>query len=214
MEDKHRKWICIGLFLIAIFVCFTTGCEKQDFTSGDIEGYHYEETDEVTNYVKIVTNKDEVILVELYPDVAPITVENFQKLVGEHFYDGLLFHRVIEGFMIQGGDPEGNGTGGSEETIKGEFSSNGVENTLEHEPGVLSMARGTDPDSASSQFFICTGAKEDISYLDGDYAAFGRVLAGMDAVYEISKVKTDSSDMPLAAQKMETVRFVHVTKLD
>ena len=214
MEDKHRKLICIGLFLIAIFVCFTTGCEKQDFTSGDIEGYHYEETDEVTNYVKIVTNKDEVILVELYPDVAPITVENFQKLVGEHFYDGLLFHRVIEGFMIQGGDPEGNGTGGSEETIKGEFSSNGVENTLEHEPGVLSMARGTDPDSASSQFFICTGAKEDISYLDGDYAAFGRVLAGMDAVYEISKVKTDSSDMPLAAQKMETVRFVHVTKLD
>ena len=214
MEDKHRKWICIGLFLIAIFVCFTTGCEKQDFTSGDIEGYHYEETDEVTNYVKIVTNKDEVILVELYPDVAPITVENFQKLVGEHFYDGLLFHRVIEGFMIQGGDPEGNGTGGSEETIKGEFSSNGVENTLEHEPGVLSMARGTDPDSASSQFFICTGAKEDISYLDGDYAAFGRVLAGMDAVYEISKVKTDSSDMPLAAQKMETVRFVRVTKLD
>ena len=214
MEDKHRKWICIGLFLIAIFVCFTTGCEKQDFTSGDIEGYHYEETDEVTNYVKIVTNKDEVILVELYPDVAPITVENFQKLVGEHFYDGLLFHRVIEGFMIQGGDPEGNGTGGSDETIKGEFSSNGVENTLEHEPGVLSMARGTDPDSASSQFFICTGAKEDISYLDGDYAAFGRVLAGMDAVYEISKVKTDSSDMPLAAQKMETVRFVHVTKLD
>ena len=214
MEDKHRKWICIGLFLIAIFVCFTTGCEKQDFTSGDIEGYHYEETDEVTNYVKIVTNKDEVILVELYPDVAPITVENFQKLVGEHFYDGLLFHRVIEGFMIQGGDPEGNGTGGSDETIKGEFSSNGVENTLEHEPGVLSMARGTDPDSASSQFFICTGAKEDISYLDGDYAAFGWVLAGMDAVYEISKVKTDSSDMPLAAQKMETVRFVHVTKLD
>ena len=214
MEDKHRKLICIGLFLIAIFVCFTTGCEKQDFTSGDIEGYHYEETDEVTNYVKIVTNKDEVILVELYPDVAPITVENFQKLVGEHFYDGLLFHRVIEGFMIQGGDPEGNGTGGSEETIKGEFSSNGVENTLEHESGVLSMARGTDPDSASSQFFICTGAKEDISYLDGDYAAFGRVLAGMDAVYEISKVKTDSSDMPLAAQKMETVRFVHVTKLD
>ena len=214
MEDKHRKWICIGLFLIAIFVCFTTGCEKQDFTSGDIEGYHYEETDEVTNYVKIVTNKDEVILAELYPDVAPITVENFQKLVGEHFYDGLLFHRVIEGFMIQGGDPEGNGTGGSDETIKGEFSSNGVENTLEHEPGVLSMARGTDPDSASSQFFICTGAKEAISYLDGDYAAFGRVLAGMDAVYEISKVKTDSSDMPLAAQKMETVRFVHVTKLD
>ena len=196
MEDRHRKWICIGLFLIAILVCFTTGCESKDFTSGDIEGYHYEETDEVTNYVKIVTNKDKVILVELYPDVAPITVQNFQKLVSEHFYDGLIFHRVIEGFMI-----------------KGEFSSNGVENTLEHEPGVLSMARSTDPDSASSQFFICTGEKEDISYLDGEYAAFGRVLAGMDTVYEISEVQTDSSDMPLAAQRMETVRFVNVTKL-
>ncbi len=213
MEDRHRKWICIGLFLIAILVCFTTGCESKDFTSGDIEGYHYEETDEVTNYVKIVTNKDKVILVELYPDVAPITVQNFQKLVSEHFYDGLIFHRVIEGFMIQGGDPKGNGTGGSDETIKGEFSSNGVENTLEHEPGVLSMARSTDPDSASSQFFICTGEKEDISYLNGEYAAFGRVLAGMDTVYEISEVQTDSSDMPLAAQRMETVRFVNVTKL-
>ena len=114
--------------------------------------------------------------------------------------------------MIQGGDPSGNGTGGSDETIKGEFSSNGVENTLEHEPGVVSMARGTDPDSASSQFFICTGDKENISYLDGDYAAFGRVIAGMDAVYDISKVDTDDNDMPLATQRMKTVRFVNVEK--
>ena len=159
MEDKHRKLLCLGLFVLAILICLTTtGCEKENFTSGDIEGYHYEETEEVTNYVKIVTNHDQVILMELYPDVAPITVENFQKLVSEHFYDGLIFHRVIEDFMIQGGDPNGNGTGGSGETIKGEFSSNGVENTLEHEPGVVSMARGTEPDSASSQFFICTGA--------------------------------------------------------
>ena len=213
VEERHKKWVCIALFLLAIFVCFTTGCENENLTSGDIEGYHYEETSDVTNYVKIVTNKNKIILLELYPDVAPITVENFQKLVSEKFYDGLLFHRVIEGFMIQGGDPNGNGTGGSDETIKGEFSSNGVENTLEHEPGVVSMARSTDPDSASSQFFVCTGDKEDISYLDGDYAAFGKVIAGMDTVYEISKVRTDDSAMPLAAQKMETVRFVHVEKI-
>ena len=212
MEERHRKWVCIGLFLLAIFVCFTTGCENESYTSGHIEGYHYEETSDVTNYVKIVTNKDQVILLELYPDIAPITVENFQNLVSRNFYDGLIFHRVIEGFMIQGGDPSGNGTGGSDETIKGEFSSNGVENTLEHEPGVVSMARGTDPDSASSQFFICTGDKENISYLDGDYAAFGRVIAGMDAVYDISKVDTDDNDMPLAAQRMKTVRFVNVEK--
>ena len=212
MEERHRKWVCIGLFLLAIFVCFTTGCENESYTSGDIEGYHYEETSDVTNYVKIVTNKDQVILLELYPDIAPITVENFQNLVSRNFYDGLIFHRVIEGFMIQGGDPSGNGTGGSDETIKGEFSSNGVENTLEHEPGVVSMARGTDPDSASSQFFICTGDKENISYLDGDYAAFVRVIAGMDAVYDISKVDTDDNDMPLAAQRMKTVRFVNVEK--
>lgn len=212
MEERHKKWICLGLFLLAIFVCFTTGCENESFTSGELEGYHYEETDEVTNYVKIVTNKDQVILLELYPDIAPITVENFQKLVSEKFYDGLLFHRVIEGFMIQGGDPNGNGTGGSDETIKGEFSSNGVENPLEHEPGVVSMARSSDPDSASSQFFICTGVKEDISYLDGEYASFGRVIAGMGAVNEISKVTTDDYDMPLKAQRMETVRFVNVEK--
>ncbi len=213
MEERHKKWVCIGLFLLAIFVCFTTGCEKENFINGELEGYRYEETNEVTNYVKIVTNKDQVILLELYPEIAPVTVENFQKLVNEKFYDGLIFHRVIENFMIQGGDPKGNGTGGSDETIKGEFSSNGFENSLEHEPGVLSMARGNDPDSASSQFFICTGAKEDISYLDGDYASFGRVIAGMDTVYDISKVKTDNYDMPLATQKMETVRFVHVEKI-
>ena len=129
MEERHKKWVCIGLFLLAIFVCFTTGCEKENFINGELEGYQYEETDEVTNYVKIVTNKDQVILLELYPEIAPITVENFQKLVNEKFYDGLIFHRVIENFMIQGGDPKGNGTGGSDETIKGEFSSNGFENS-------------------------------------------------------------------------------------
>ena len=209
MEEKHKKWICLGLFIIAMVVCFTTGCEKKDFTSGDIEGYHYEETEETTNYVKIVTNKDEVILVELYPDIAPITVENFQKLVSEHFYDDLTFHRVIADFMIQTGDPTATGAGGSGETIKGEFALNGVENTLKHEKGVLSMARSDDYDSASSQVFICVS--DDLSYLDGSYAAFGRVIAGYDAVEEISNVKTNS-DKPTTTQKMETVRFVNVTK--
>ena len=212
MKEQHRNLLCIDLFLLAIFICFTTGCEKKDFSMGDIEEIHYEETEDVTNYVKIVTNKDKVILIELYPDVAPITVANFQKLVSEKFYDNLTFHRVISGFMIQGGDPNGDGTGGSEETIKGEFSSNGVENTLEHEPGIVSMARSNDPDSASSQFFICVGDKENISYLDGDYAAFGKVIAGMDAVNSISEVRTDTNDAPLSVQKMVSVRFVNITK--
>ena len=157
-----------------------------------------------------MTNNDEVILIELYPDIAPITVANFQKLVGEHFYDGLIFHRVIEDFMIQTGDPEGNGTGGSDETIKGEFSENGVENNLSHTKGVVSMARGEDFDSASSQFFICVS--DDDTYLDGEYAAFGKVIAGYDAVEQISKVKTNGNDKPLQTQTMETVRFVNITK--
>ena len=119
------------------------------------------------------------IILELYPDVAPITVANFVKLVQDGFYDGLTFHRIISGFMIQGGDPKGNGTGGSAETIKGEFAQNGVTNDLKHERGVISMARSSMPDSASSQFFIM---HEDASHLDGAYAAFGRVLVGMEVV--------------------------------
>ena len=191
-------------------VCFTTGCEKKDFTSGDIEGYHYEETEEVTNYVKIVTNKDKVILIELYPEIAPITVENFQKLVSEHFYDNLIFHRVIANFMIQTGDPTATGAGGSDKKIQGEFSLNGIENTLKHEKGIVSMARSSDYDSASSQFFICVS--DNLEYLDGSYAAFGRVIAGYDAVEEISNVQTDGNNKPTTTQKMETVRFVNVTK--
>ncbi len=209
MEEKHKKWICLGLFLIAMIVCFTTGCEK-DFTSGDIEGYHYEETEEITNYVKIVTNKDKVILIELYPEIAQITVENFQKLVSEHFYDNLTFHRVIANFMIQTGDPTATGAGGSDKKIQGEFSLNGIENTLKHEKGIVSMARSSDYDSASSQFFICVS--DNLEYLDGSYAAFGRVIAGYDAVEEISNVQTDGNNKPTTTQKMETVRFVNVTK--
>ena len=206
-----KKRICILLFLLAMLVFFT-GCESKDLTKGTIDNMEYSETEEVTNYVKIVTNKDKVILLELYPDVAPITVQNFQKLVSEKFYDGLIFHRVIEDFMIQGGDPEGTGMGGSPETIKGEFKNNGVENNLKHAKGIISMARSNDMDSASSQFFICTS--DNVSYLDGDYAAFGKVIAGYDVAEEISKVKTDIYDKPLQEQSIKTMRFVNINGLN
>lgn len=134
------------------------------------------------------------IKLELYPEKAPITVENFLKLVNSGFYNGLIFHRVIKGFMIQGGDPEGTGMGGAKDKIKGEFRSNGVDNDIKHERGVISMARSRNPDSASSQFFIMHA---DASYLDGDYAAFGKVIEGMDAVDEIAEAETDHNDRPL-----------------
>ncbi len=123
--------------------------------------------------------EEKTFVITLYPETAPITCENFQKLVEEKFYDGLTFHRVVDDFMAQGGDPKGDGTGGSENTIKGEFTANGVENTLAHTRGVVSMARSNDMDSASSQFFICY---TDCSFLDGNYAAFGLVTEGMDVV--------------------------------
>ncbi len=134
-----------------------------------------------------------IISVELFPEVAPITVNNFKRLASEGFYDFLTFHRVIENFMIQGGDPDGDGTGGSGTTIKGEFSANGVENKLLHTAGVISMARSGKPNSASSQFFI---VHEDSPHLNGQYAAFGKVTIGMDIVDKIAKVKTDENDKP------------------
>ena len=141
----------------------------------------------------------DTIKAELYPDVAPITVENFVKLVKEGFYDGLTFHRIISGFMIQGGCPNGNGTGGPGHTIKGEFSMNGVKNDLKHTPGVLSMARSMAPDSAGSQFFIMHKTSP---HLDGQYAAFGQVIEGMDVVNKLAEVATDYSDAPLEKQVM------------
>ncbi len=142
------------------------------------------------------------IKLELYPEKAPITVENFLKLVKEGFYDGLIFHRVIKDFMIQGGDPQGTGMGGAKDKIKGEFRMNGVPNDLKHERGVISMARAQNPNSASSQFFI---VHKDSFFLDGQYAAFGRVIDGMDAVDEIACVKTDMNDRPLNDCKMKKV---------
>lgn len=142
------------------------------------------------------------IKIELYPDIAPISCENFERLVKSGFYDGLTFHRVIPGFMIQGGCPKGNGTGGPGWNIKGEFSSNGVKNDLKHTRGVLSMARSMAPDSAGSQFFIM---HDDAPHLDGQYAAFGKVVEGMEVVDEIAETATDFRDMPLDPQIMEKV---------
>ena len=142
---------------------------------------------------------------ELYPEHAPLTVENFVKLANEGFYNGLIFHRVIYGFMIQGGDPTGTGMGGPGYQIKGEFAANGVQNTLKHTRGVISMARSARPDSAGSQFFIM---HKDAPHLDGQYAAFGKLTAGEDTLDEIAEVDTDYSDRPLDEQKIKTVTIV------
>lgn len=142
------------------------------------------------------------IKIELYPEKAPITVKNFEKLVSEGFYDGLIFHRVIPGFMIQGGDPEGTGMGGADEKIKGEFLANGVNNDIKHKRGVISMARSMMPNSASSQFFIM---HDDAPHLDGNYAAFGRVIDGMETVDEIASVECDYNDKPIKNQTMKRV---------
>ena len=143
-----------------------------------------------------------VFKAELYPEIAPNTVNNFISLVKKGFYNGLTFHRVIDGFMIQGGCPKGTGTGGPGYTIKGEFSANGVENNLAHDPGVLSMARAMNPDSAGSQFFIM---HKQAPHLDGQYAAFGKITEGMDVVNEIAECPTDLRDKPLNPQVMKTV---------
>ena len=148
-----------------------------------------------------MTNGD-IIKAELYPDVAPNTVNNFLSLVNKGFYNGLIFHRVIKGFMIQGGCPDGNGMGGPGYCIKGEFSHNGFQNDLAHTEGVLSMARAMNPNSAGSQFFIM---HKEAPYLNGEYAAFGQVIDGMDIVNKIAEVRTDYSDRPMKEQKIKSI---------
>ena len=152
--------------------------------------------------VTFTMENGDVIKAELYPDIAPISVNNFISLINKSFYDGVIFHRVIKGFMIQGGDPEGTGFGGPGYSIKGEFSSNGVENNLKHTEGVLSMARSMAPDSAGSQFFIM---HKNSPHLDGSYAAFGKVIEGMENVNKIAETATDYSDRPLEDQRIKTV---------
>lgn len=152
--------------------------------------------------VTITMANNDVIKAELYPQIAPNTVNNFISLINHNFYDGVIFHRVIKGFMLQGGDPDGNGTGGPGYSIKGEFTNNGFANELKHTPGVLSMARTMIPDSAGSQFFIM---HKDAPHLDGEYAAFGKVIEGMEVVNKIAELPTDYTDRPIEDQVMKTV---------
>lgn len=174
----------------------------------------FEETEEVTNYVKISVPGHGDIILELLPDLAPETVKNFQKLVSEGFYNGLTFHRVMQNFMIQGGDPKGNGTGYTDQKIKGEFTDNGFKNDLKHLRGVLSMARGKDNNSASCQFFICDTSNP---HLDGKYATFGYVIAGLGTIDSITSVSVGPTakgeqSVPKTPIVMEKVCFVRNVK--
>ncbi len=191
--------------IIALTLILTTlslaGCGKEEegdasFTSGDLGE---------TIMVQIEMENGGIIKLELYPEHAPITVENFVNLVNDGFYDGLIFHRVIKNFMIQGGDPEGTGMGGSPNKIKGEFAANGVNNPIKHERGVISMARSQSPNSASSQFFICHKAAP---HLDGSYAAFGKVIEGIEVVDEIANVVTGKNDRPREDVVIKSIRVI------
>ena len=176
------------------------------------QGYYKqkpEKAEGATNYVQIEMADGGIIKIELYPDIAPITVGNFKKLVLEGFYDGITFHRVVEDFMIQCGDPTGTGLGGSGETIRGEFAANGIKNDLKHERGVVSMGRkSTGNDTATSHFFICHQTNRKVSSLDGQYAAFGRVYEGMDVVDRIASCATNSNDKPVKDQVIKSITFL------
>lgn len=190
-----KRLLCIALCLILLG---TMGCTSGEKNKTEEETMHSEYP------IATITMKDGgVIKLELYPQIAPESVKNFISLANSKFYDGLIFHRVISGFMIQGGCPKGNGTGGPGYNIKGEFSANGVDNSLSHERGVISMARAMAYDSAGSQFFICHA---DSQFLDGQYAAFGKVIEGMDVVDAIASVKTNSQDKPLQDQVIDSIR--------
>ena len=200
------KKTILGILLVILCIGIFTGCEKHEYTVGEnakivLDGetvkYDNGTNEEVVDNIKVKFEIENggTFVMELYPKYAPKTVANFCDLVNEGFYNGLTFHRVIPGFIVQSGDPTGLGTGGSDEKIEGEFKSNEYEkNTLKHEKGTVSMARTEDPDSATSQFFICL---EEDSSLDGQYAAFGKVVYGMDTVDEIGEATTDEKDKPL-----------------
>lgn len=200
-----KKWM--SLFLVAMMVMSLAACGSKDSQKStgadggqiDASGKHH---------VEITVKDYGTIAVELDGDAAPITVENFLKLAGDGFYDGLTFHRIISGFMIQGGDPLGNGTGGSDQTIKGEFSANGVENNLSHTRGAISMARSSANDSASSQFFI---VHEDSTFLDGQYACFGYVTDGMDVVDAICQaVPVTDNNGTVASDNQPVIESIKV----
>lgn len=203
----------ILLFFVVAFSTFCFfGCKKDKSNVDEpiikVDNVSFSETEDETNYVKIEMETGDAMLIELYPNEAPITVENFKKLVSEDYYDGLTFHRVVKDFVIQGGN------GKKTDTIKGEFYANGVNNQLKHERGVVSMARTIlSNNSASSQFFICLST-ERCSQLDGQYATFGRVIAGMDTVDKIANVETSYSEQPLVNQVMKKVSFVKINNTD
>jgi len=190
---------------------FTDAVNTDSTSSSSTQGKTYVKTKEDYRYTNVTKVKFELenggkFVMELYPQYAPETVENFCTLVEDGFYDGIIFHRVIPGFMAQGGDPTGTGTGGSDATITGEFSNNGFKNnTLKHERGTVSMARTLEPNSASSQFFICFEAAP---HLDGDYAAFGKVIEGMEVVDSIGEVATDSMDKPLEDVVIKSAKII------
>ncbi|WP_226037803.1 peptidylprolyl isomerase [Aquibacillus saliphilus] len=208
LAKSNYLHIITGLILAAMLVgCNTQNQQaEEDVQSGETG----EKTNQSTQYptveenpvVTLTMESGEEILIELYPEVAPNTVANFISLIEDGFYDGVIFHRVIPGFMIQGGDPDGTGMGGPDYSIAGEFESNGFPNDLIHDRGVLSMARSQDPNSAGSQLFIMTAESP---HLDGDYAGFGQVIEGIETVDTIVESERDSADKPLEDQRMKTV---------
>lgn len=203
---KQIKKVIVLTLTLTLMLC---GCGSTASQTGSSGANSSQDKTARKNHVEIQVKDYGTIKAELYPDLAPITVSNFLSLANNGFYNGLTFHRIISGFMIQGGDPNGNGTGGSDQNIKGEFSANGVENNLSHTRGVLSMARSQDNDSASSQFFIMHA---DGAYLDGQYAAFGKVTEGMEIVDEICK-KTRIEDSNGTVEKenqpvIETIKVI------
>ena len=205
MEKKNVIFvvsiIVIIVLLLVINILVNDKKEKNDMKDL-LTGKHY---------VEMKLKDYGTIELELDSDAAPITVTNFINLVNSKFYDGLTFHRIIDGFMIQGGDPLGNGTGGSSKTIKGEFSENGVKNSISHVRGVISMARSSDYNSASSQFFI---VQKDTTSLDGQYAAFGKVISGMDVVDKIAKVKVEDDNGTVSKENQPVIESIRVTQKD
>ena len=206
---RYFLYVLMALMTLVLVACNSDGNKNEkdalnnESTSGEaVSSENYEENVTENPIVTITMESDEQIVIELMPKTAPNTVANFVTLVQEGFYDGTIFHRVIPGFMIQGGDPTGTGTGGPSYSIAGEFTSNGFENTLVHDRGVISMARSQSPNSADSQFFIMV---ETATHLDGNYAAFGKVIEGMEVVDRIVSVERNANDKPLQEQKMKSV---------
>lgn len=197
--NRAKKRMMFMFLIVLMLIIY--GCQS-DVENSNEPNNTTNNNDEEKPLVTMTMEDGGEIEIELYPNKASNTVNNFIALIEDDFYDGLIFHRVIPDFMIQGGDPEGTGMGDPGYSIKGEFSSNDFDNDLKHEPGILSMARSQDPDSAGSQFFIVTG---DGSHLDGDYAAFGKVIDGMDVVEDIEAEETDNNDKPKTDQIIESM---------